>query len=94
MTNEQLNQANAIRAEIVTLEAEVANMICHKESFIGRELRKILKLPKTKTHYNLYCSHNLDCIGSSVVLREDEVEVLTNYKKQKIEQLKDQLENI
>ncbi|ADZ82469.1 hypothetical protein [Cellulosilyticum lentocellum] len=94
MTNEQLEQANEIKKEIITLEAEVEQMIVHKESFILRQLRKVIDLPSKKTHYNLYCTNNLDCIGSTVVLREDEVEMLTNYKKQRIEQLSKQLESI
>lgn len=90
MRNEELKRANEIKEEVNTLEAEVFEMSGRKQT----TLRRFLKLPPKKTYKHLYCIDYVDTIGSRVVLREDEIIMLTQYKIGKIKKLKEELENL
>ncbi|NHI48079.1 hypothetical protein FDE94_09385 [Clostridium botulinum] len=90
MTDQELIKANEIKEEIDTLEAEVFEMSGRKQT----SLRRFLKLPPKKTYKHLYCIDYVDTIGSRVVLREDEIIMLIQYKVEKIKKLKEELENL
>ncbi|HDK7314621.1 TPA: hypothetical protein PTV97_003782 [Clostridium botulinum] len=90
MTDQELIKANEIKEEIDTLEAEVSEMSGRKQT----TLRRFLKLPPKKTYKYLYCIDYVDTIGSRVVLREDEIIMLIQYKVEKIKKLKEELENL
>ncbi|HID0795992.1 TPA: hypothetical protein ACXDAB_003429 [Clostridium botulinum] len=90
MTDQELIKANEIKEEIETLEAEVFELAGR----IQTTLRRFLKLPPKKTYKHLYCIDYVDLIDSRVVLREDEIIMLTQYKVEKIKKLKEELENL
>ncbi|WP_061306788.1 hypothetical protein [Clostridium botulinum] len=90
MTDQELIKANEIKEEIETLEAEVFELMGRKQSI----LRKFLRLPQKKNYNHLYCIDYFDIADGSVVLREDEIIMLTQYKVEKIEKLKEELENL
>lgn len=90
MTNENLEKANKIKGEINTLEAEIDVLGYIKHS----ELRKLFNIPPKKTYKHLYCTENIDSIWSVVLLRQDEIKVLAEYKEEKVINLKKELDNL
>ncbi|MGM9543764.1 MAG: hypothetical protein ACI3T9_02145 [Romboutsia timonensis] len=94
MTHNDIEKANEIIVEIETLKAEVENMKRHVGWLTRVKLWLIYGIPRKKTYYNMYCTEHLDASGSSIILREDEIEMLVKYKEKKINKLEDQLKSI
>lgn len=101
MTTEQLQIANKIMPDIKTLEEEISTLsnIEHntrekKECTHRLCLKKLFKHPEQKTVYNYWSSQDLDSIHSIILFDADEVKVLLNYKKAKVEKLKKELQEL
>lgn len=97
MTNEQLEKANEIRSNIRTLKAECDSLAPDWKTGLFRE-RSIHKLlngkPKSKTYKSYYCTEQLDIIGSAILITPDEVEILRNFKIEKIRLLQKELDEM
>lgn len=96
MTNEQLIKANALQSEIRTLEAE-CNLLepdWRTKQTRKRSIKQLLGKPTKKSHNGYYYVEVLTCIGEAIVIYPDEVDVLREYKQQKIAKLKEKLNNL
>lgn len=108
MTVEQLEKANKIMEEIETLEEEikVLTRIEHntREKRIGSHRLSITRLfakpikESYSNHWKLpdgyWMSHDLDGAGSIILFDADEVKVLVDFKKKKVENLERELKGI
>ena len=99
MTEQNIITANQIMLKINTLEKEIDTMSSiesdtrkKKECTHRLCLKKLFKKPTRKTVYGYWSSQDLDSINSIILFDADEVKVLIDFKQNKVEKLKLELE--
>lgn len=100
MTTEQLQKAKEIEEQLKTYKAEIKILEnnCEieedKKRFPRLSIKNFRKKPTEKTHKDFWCSRDLDSIGSTIFLSDDEVRMIVNLKKEKVKILEDELKKI
>jgi hypothetical protein len=101
MTDESLQRAVEIKKAIDTLLEEIICLgVFEEDTRAGRlctqrlGIFKLPRKPKEKTYKGFWCSQNLDCIKSIVLFDADEIKVLIDFKRAKIEKLRNELNKL
>lgn len=99
MTEEKIIKANKLIGEIKTLKVEIEtlsnmedNTRTKKEGTHKLLLKKLLGNPIKKTYKNYWSSQDLDSINSIILFDPDEIELLKDFKQQKVERLEKEIE--
>lgn len=96
MTEEGLKRANEIKDEIQTLETEIKILGSGiMNPSMNRYFLKIKKKSTKKNHKGLFIQEK--CVNGAyekILLTLDEVNILREYKKQKVERLKKEFEQL
>lgn len=101
MTEENVKRANVIIGEINTLEQEIKTLTNMESNTRDKRecthrllLKKLLRRPSEKTVFNYWSSQDLDSIHSIILFDADEVKLLVDYKKDKANRLKEELNSL
>lgn len=101
MTEENVKRANAIMGEMNTLEQEIKTLAYMESNTRNmREcthrllLNKLSRKPIEKTVFNYWSSQDLDSIHSIILFDADEVKLLVDYKQEKVNKLKEELNSL
>ena len=93
MNSETLNRANEIKRDIETYEAEISQLEYRKGCRVT-EIRKLLGIPKKQTYKHLWSLEEVDSIRSTVLIRQDELDLMIGHRKLRVMELKKELENL
>ena len=93
MNNETLNRANEIKRDIETYEAEISQLE-YRKGCRTTGIRKLLGIPKKQTYKHLWSLGDVDSIKSTVLIRQDELDLMIKHRQSRVIDLKKELESL
>lgn len=98
MKYQNIDKAKHYKSEIERLELEIAEiqkLVDTNKPNLNWLFSKIIKgTPKEKTYKGFYCTRELDCIGSSVLINPREAQAVIDVKKIEIEEFEKLIDDL
>lgn len=98
MEYKNIEIASKLKSEVETLKLEIDQI----EGFVKVELpnkswlfaKRFKTKPTEKTYKGYYCSKDLDCLGSSILINQREAKAVIEVKKEEIKELEQKIANL